>query len=168
MRKITSLFMLVIVALAWTSCEEENDGPKVVTKTDLLTAHTWKMTGFRIDPPIVIEGEDGTVEISDLFEILECWQDNTIKFSANGDNRSYIEDEGTNNCSEGDPTTSTGTWSFNSAETSITIDSENEAPETAVIEKLNETTFEISQEMTITDPEIGLNWTGKAYLTFSK
>lgn len=159
MRKISSLFMLVMMALVWTSCKE--DEPKVVTKTYLLTAHTWKLTGFRIDPPIIIEGPEGTVEFSDLYAADECWHDNTITFSADGN---FSGNEGANNCSEEDPAVSTGTWSFNTTETSIIIDAEDDTPLAATIEDLTETTFEISQEMTIDE----LQWTGKAYLTFGK
>ncbi len=168
MKKITYIIAFAAMALTWTSCDKDKDEVKPVTKTDLLTAHPWRMTGFRIDPPIVIEGPDTTVQISDFFEMDECWHDNTMTFFASGDSKTYTENEGANNCNEGDPAITTGTWSFNSTETSITLDSGDGDPQTAIIDKLTETTLEFSQPLSIVQEEFGINWTGKAYATFQK
>lgn len=159
MRKITSLFMFAMVVLVWTSCEEDKDDPKVVTKTDLLTAHTWKMTGFKVDPPIQME--DGSM-VSDFFALDACYQDNAITFSANGDNKSYSESEGTNNCFPEDPATSSGTWSLNSTETVLTIDPEDETASDLTIEELTENNLKVRMPI-----QIG-KYNGTVYVSYSK
>ncbi len=163
MKKITFIIALTIVSFTWTSCDKDKD-EKPQTKTEMLIAQPWKMNGFSIDPPIVIQGEEGPIELSDIFEEDDCWHDNTLTFFASGNNKTYSENEGANKCAEEDPAISTGTWSFNSTETSITITPEDDDSSTASIEELTATTFKISQEMEIEE----LGWTGEAIFTFEK
>ena len=99
-----ALFLLVSCA------KEEPAAPKSKTKTEMLTAHYWKLSAATIDPPIG--------GITNLYAQLEpCVKDNIVKYNTNG---TTFDDEGASKCDPADPQTEQETWSFNSTETIIT------------------------------------------------
>jgi len=111
------MFALTLFVLSFSACEkeEENSETPAPGKTALLTAKTWKQTGFILDPPVEVDGEI----ISDLFEA--CMADNTLKFNTNN---TYQSDEGNDNCYPEDPRTESGQWQFNADESGLLIDGE--------------------------------------------
>lgn len=79
------------------------DDPKPKTKTDIITAVTWKITKLKVDT------DEGTPEA--------CFADNEYTFQADGD---YKELENTK-CDPSDPSSTSGTWAFKTNETILTI-----------------------------------------------
>jgi hypothetical protein len=132
MKTINVFFSLAILALGFTACDKDQD-EVAPTKTDLLTAKTWKMTGLKVDPPLEVDD----IVIDDLFET--CMSDNTLKFNVN---HTYVADEGSNNCYPEDPQTESGEWEFNAAETELIIDDE-----VADIKQLTSNSLKIAQEL---------------------
>lgn len=161
MKKLSFIFALAVMAITWTSCDKDKDDVKPNTKKDLLTAHPWKLTSARIDPPITVETPDTTVVISDLYDWDECLQKFAITFSSAN---TYTSDGG--DCSEDELIITNGTWQFNESETSITIDPSDDVAETAKIEKLTDSNFEISQDWDIEEDDF--EWSGKIILSFKK
>jgi hypothetical protein len=116
MKKLTLIFALAILAISFTGCEKDDEKP---SNMGMLTAKTWKMTGYRVDPAIDLFGTG--VLISNIYNQRNCFHDDTMKFNASG---TFTMDEGANKCQ--DIQTSTGTWTFNPTETIITITSDGE------------------------------------------
>ncbi len=86
------------------------------TNTEKLTGKFFKVTAATVNPGI----NDGTTLITDWYASSyyePCLKDNLIKFNTNG---TYTEDEATVVCS-GENQTTSGTWSWNSNETILTI-----------------------------------------------
>lgn len=110
MRRITSLLMIGLLVLVAFSCKKDSE-----SKTDKLTGKWWINTAMTIDPAINIGG----TPITDLWgQVPACSKDDIQKFESNG---VYTFDEGTTKCSTNDPQTTTGTWSFNSDETVVSV-----------------------------------------------
>lgn len=149
MKKITSLFMIALMALAWTSCKEDEDPAAEKTKTQLLTAHTWRITAATISP----EYQGST----NIFDISPCYQENTEVYSSNG---SFVKDEGSNKCNNVEQTR-TGTWSFNSSETIIQLDYSDATAidESYNILELTENTFKYSGIIPIDGVDYTLTFT---------
>ena len=105
-----ALFLLVSCA------KEKPPAPKAKTKTEMITAHYWKVVAATIDPPLVVGG----TPISDLYAQMDaCDKDDIQKYNTNG---TTVTDEGPTKCDPADPQTTQGAWSFNSNETIITED----------------------------------------------
>lgn len=141
--------MIAIMALAWNSCTEEDDPKAEKTKTELLTAHTWKLTAATISP--AYQGS------TNIFEISPCYQENTESYNSNG---SFVKDEGSNKCNNVSQTR-TGTWSFNSSETVIQLDyEESTAPDESYnILELADNTFKYSGILPIDGVDYTLTFT---------
>ena len=133
MKKLSfTLAALVALTLSLSSCKKDADSPAPVvtkkTKTELLTAGSWVMTGMKTNSV-------------DLFPFLpNCQKDNFFTFKANG---TYIDDEGKTKCDLGDPQTSTGSWKFIANETKIVLD----GLDTSTIESLNGEAMVIKSEV---------------------
>lgn len=149
MKKITTLFMMAIMALAWTSCTDKDDPtPDAKTKSELLAAHTWELTAATISP--AYEGS------TNIFEIEPCYQENTESYSSNGN---FSKDEGSNKCGNVEQIR-TGNWSFNSTETIIELDYSGNAPDESYnILELSETTFKYSGIIPIEGVDYTLTFT---------
>lgn len=98
-RALLSLSFSLLLILS--ACKDDDD-PKA-SKTELLTAKSWKMTKVKA---MGVEGEPDA-----------CDKDDTYTYNTD---KSYKQDEGATKCDSDDPQTLTGTWSFNSSETIIT------------------------------------------------
>lgn len=98
------------------SCNKD-DKPKEPTKTELITASTWKYDNGGID-----QNRDGTVDFT--FEstglLQPCSLDNTGTFMSGG---TGVTDEGATKCNTTVPQSTPFTWSFTNNETSIKINS---------------------------------------------
>jgi hypothetical protein len=101
------LSVLLVASIAFlSSCGE--DDPKPKTKTELLSAHVWKMTKMKVTV--------GTTSVEDVPEA--CAADDTETFESDGD---YKFDEGATKCDPDDPQSGTGKWAFKSDETKLEI-----------------------------------------------
>jgi len=86
-----------------------------VTKTDLITGKTWKLTAATVSPKM--QG------MEDMFAMMEdCEKDNTIKYNKD---KSVVMNEGAQKCDMMDPQTKTGAWTFSSDEAVLTVDGKN-------------------------------------------
>ncbi|MCC2545994.1 hypothetical protein LJY25_06020 [Hymenobacter sp. BT175] len=111
MKRFNLIFGLLAVAASFTACSKEDD-PK--TKTELITAKSWRMTAFTIT---TTTGSNTTTQ--DLYASAgACSKDNFTKF--NTDKR-VIFDEGTTKCSTTDPQSETGNWDFTANEAKLLL-----------------------------------------------
>lgn len=105
--------------LVFTGCKDDKeDPPKPKSRTELLTAHQWVRQGWNISPAIDFDG-DGTQE-NDLWPYVQtCNRDDFYFFTTS---LVYTLEEGTTKCDENDPQViETGTWTWNSDETILTV-----------------------------------------------
>jgi hypothetical protein len=106
---------LAVFALTFSSCKKDSDNPSPTnntpapapTKTQLLTANSWKATSM------VSMGFDFFPHMS------ACEKDNFLTIKADG---TYIEDEGATKCDPTDPQTSNGLWKFVNNQSAIVLD----------------------------------------------
>lgn len=110
MKKITAYFLPLVISLAlFNSCSKDDDSNNTTpqTKTQLLTAHSWKLTGSKLNG------------VDDFSTLDACDLDDIATFLSNGTGNM---DEGATKCDPADPQTSPITWSFQSNETILSID----------------------------------------------
>lgn len=112
--KIKSLFKAPLIVsciglLSLASCQKDNDDSSQTqtTKTDLLTANTWKISAIAISPNFYDATLQQTFEQHPYF--TDCLKDNTIRFSKDGIANS---DEGATKCEIDDPQTTEDKWEF--------------------------------------------------------
>lgn len=114
MKMLRILPLFVLVTLAFVSCKKDDVTPQP-TKTEMLAGGNWKLTSLTVSPAYVVNG----ISISDVFATYPaCLKDDFQTFAADG---TYTYDEGATKC---DPTaiqTETGTWKFNSNETTVSL-----------------------------------------------
>lgn len=120
MKKIATLFLAVSMALAVSSCKKDDDnnstpanntGGSNLTKTEILTGRTWKITELTVD---------GQSQVGTL--VTACDLDDIYQFKANGE---FIVDEGATKCDPTDPQIETqSTWKFLDNETKLEADGE--------------------------------------------
>lgn len=115
MKTLKTLFIIAIAGtfLFIASCSKDEDS---VSKTEIITANSWKYAALTINPPIDFFG----IPISDFLAFMDdCEKDNLFIFNTSG---SYTIDEGATKCDDADPQTiEVGTWSFNSGETQLSL-----------------------------------------------
>lgn len=127
-----NLIIIVVLIFAFSSCKKEDKTP-AKTKTELLTAHYWKLTALTVDPPLLT--------VTNLYaQMSPCTKDDIQKYNTNN---TVIYDEGPTKCDPADPQTTTASWNFNSTETIITEDGENEN-----VLNLTENELKLSYELT--------------------
>jgi hypothetical protein len=130
-KKIISLYGLslavLLSAVLLTNCKKDTPAPEPEptpaptpppppTNTEKLTGKNFKLTALTVNPGLNVSG---TV-ITDLYTNLmeACEKDNLLSFTADG---KYKEDEAGSKCDPTDPQVVTGTWSFNSTESIVTL-----------------------------------------------
>jgi hypothetical protein len=116
MKKFTFTFIIVSVLMVistLTSCKKDNTIVIPPTKAELLTAQTWKLTGWAVDPALPFT--TGGPAISNWYaQLNNCSKDDIFKFSAS----TYAFEEGASKCNANDPTVwESGSWSFNTSQT---------------------------------------------------
>jgi len=115
------LSFLLLAAAAFGGCKKDDattTPTPVVTKTDLLTAKSWKITA----QTLTITTNGTTISDNTLDA---CDKDDAYKFNTD---KSLVVDAGTNKCLTSDPQKETGTWAFPSSdETKLRITLPNEA-----------------------------------------
>jgi hypothetical protein len=130
---IASLQFLGILCLvaAFSACKNQNDP---LTKTDLLSQGTWKMSVYTINPGVPQYDESYNIigYNTDMLSIMgDCARDDTYKFEAN---KVIKFDEGALKCDATSPQTGTGSWSFNADETVLTMVVEKTPVDYTIIE----------------------------------
>lgn len=118
----TLVVMLGAVALfSTTSCKKDDD--TTTDKVKILTGGQWQLSAMTSDPAI---DWFGTPVTNVYAQLPACIKDDVTIFKTDG---KVNFDEGTSKCSPNDPQTTTGTWTFNPAQTvlSVTQDGETES-----------------------------------------
>lgn len=115
--------LMIASATVLTNCKKDKKTDDETTtptpapsNTDKLTGKNFKVTAITVNPGFF----DGNATITDWYASAyydDCLKDNLFKFNTNG---TYVEDEATVVCQGANQTTS-GTWSWNSTETIITV-----------------------------------------------
>lgn len=127
MKHLRPLLLLCILALTIGSCKKDDkEDPKPEpTKTELLTAKTWKRSGLKVSPVLIVDSTSaGYVYKSDLYEYLgssggSCLNDNIKKFNSNG---KFSFEQGATSCISGaDQIYGSGTWNISTDETSLSL-----------------------------------------------
>jgi len=98
MKKI--ILSVAVLAVFFTGCKKKEDDPapsqtQSKSKTELLTAHSWKFTGSVSNVAIDTDDDASTPNTKDLYNewSLDCEKDDIYTFSAN--NTGTINDAGT-------------------------------------------------------------------------
>jgi len=107
-----------------------NKKDHTVSKTEMLTTGSWKLTGAESD-----DDGNGTYETNDYAIFPACFTDNFYVFKTGGQ---LVMDEGVSKCDQMDPQTETSSWSFVANETELVIDADNYE-----IKVLNNTTLKL-------------------------
>jgi hypothetical protein len=127
------LIFACALAVGFFSCKKEN---KSRSKTELLTSGTWHVSAYTVDPAIDWDG-DGTDE-TNIYAIMDqCIKDDQTTFSANGTGEL---NEGAEKCDAGDPQVVPLMWTFDDAETKLTVQGVE-----YLIESLTENTIVLKQ-----------------------
>ncbi|MDA8886489.1 lipocalin family protein [Bacteroidia bacterium] len=129
----TLLFVLLASFVAFQGCKDDEGStvPSVSEKTQLITASPWVLSAITI--------KIGT-EVEDMYSDLDaCSKDDEIIFKSDG---TEIFDEGDTKCDPDADQQETFTWSFNTAETELTLTEDGE-PETGTLKELSATKMEL-------------------------
>jgi hypothetical protein len=112
MRKI--ILITAVSAFCFLSCKKNDSSSPPITKKDILTTGSWKLTAAVSD-----ENGDGTYEINDYKEFEACFTDNVYTFKTDN---TVVLDEGGSKCDDSDPQSITSTWQLVNNDTNIVID----------------------------------------------
>jgi hypothetical protein len=118
----------LIFILILTACNKGDSPTPPVTKTDLLTSGSWKLTAVVLD-----DDGDGTYEINSFAIFESCFTDNIWTFKSNG---ILQMDEGTAKCSSTDPQTNESDWQLTNNDSTIMIHNDSWS-----VQELNTTTL---------------------------
>lgn len=119
------LLIAVVSVFAFYACKKDT-----VTKTDLLTQHSWKQTGFTLNGVSLYDSLDA------------CEKDNIYTFSTSF---TYKKDEGATKCDPADPQTAeSGNWAFTNSESKLSTVPTGGTPTVSDILQLDENTLKLS------------------------
>ena len=149
MKKFLNFLMMGLLtsAVVVTGCNKDDDDPK---NSELIRG-SWQLTALTVNPVIPIIG-------SDIYAQFDaCEKDDITIFEANGVVRF---DEGASKCAPNDPQTTTGTYTWNTDETIITVNDSSGATSYTVSSISN-------SQMVVTNTENigGVNYTYTATYT---
>jgi hypothetical protein len=116
MKHIFRLFIALLFVGSFTACKKDNDNNKPKTKTELLTAKNWRLSGA---VGSLTSGSD--TYSKDIFADMEpCQKDDFEKYSTD---KTVTYDQGPTKCDDtaSDPQTQKGAWNFEADETKLTI-----------------------------------------------
>ena len=118
MKNFSSYLLGLSMMLAVAGCGKNSDptptAKPVSANTTLLTTPKWRITA--IVGTTTFSGQ--TTSVDGYAGLANCQKDNFSKFNID---LTAISDEGATKCSTSTPQSKQGTWSFNTAETQITI-----------------------------------------------
>ncbi len=129
----TLVVMLGAVALfSTTSCKKDDDATP--DKVKILTGGQWQLSALASDPAI---DWFGTPVTNVYAQLPACIKDDVTIFKTDG---KVNFDEGPSKCSPNDPQTTTGTWTFNPAQTVLSVTRDGDT-ESWNVSELKGTTF---------------------------
>ncbi|MBF9235968.1 lipocalin family protein [Hymenobacter sp. BT683] len=134
MKSLSTYVLLAAMAVLTVSCKKDSEATPSLTKTDLLTAKSWRLTDVKLG------GQSFYAFLDD------CDKDDFIKFNTN---KSATYDQGALKCDQTEPQTATGTWEFTTNETKLKITDPAGDVEEGTITTLNATSLVLS------DPNYG-------------
>lgn len=143
--------MLSLGLLAACSSNNSSPTPSVSPRTQLLTTPKWRITG--ITQALTFNGQ--TFTSNAYATVSSCRKDDFGKFNVD---KTVVTDEGPTKCSSSAAQTKTGTWSFNVAETEITVVDPNPTPGSignATAEILQMTSTNMQLRTTTTQTQAG-------------
>ena len=144
MAKLATIGMFAL--LFATGCKK--DDPVTPDREALLTGGAWKLSAMTVDPAIDWFG----TPVTNVFpQLPACLKDDLTIFKTNG---TVNYDEGASKCSPNDPQTTSGTWTFNPAQTVLSITTDGETTSWD-IKNLTSTTVGAEYEIT----EEGITYT---------
>jgi hypothetical protein len=104
------LFLFVLGVAALGACKKNNETSPEASRSELLTAKSWRLSAATITAGASKTDEYATSDA--------CERDNFIKFNTN---KSVVVDEGPTRCNPSDAQTQTSTWDFNNDQTKLSI-----------------------------------------------
>lgn len=169
--------LVVVAALAATAsgCSKNNNPQPAASQSanvTALTAKKWRITGTTNTSSFVDASQPGSAPLyTNTIDVYasypSCRRDDFVKFDANGN---WTIDEGATMCAGSTQQSRTGTWSFNTAETELTIlDPGSPVPAaravTATVVQLNASTLQT--KVTQVQTQSGLTATAVANTTYA-
>jgi len=136
--KINTILLLCLLTIV--GCKDADTEPNAPTKTELITSSPWVLNAVTVEPGIDFLGTIVTDYYAQIYE--DCDKDDYKKYNTNG---TLVYDVGEIKCDPSMPQTETSSWRFNTDESKIIIDSDDEL--TFTIEELSETTLKYSQTL---------------------
>jgi hypothetical protein len=124
----TYLFLAAAGLASLNSCKKDDTTTPAPSKTELLTAKSWKVTDVKVSGQSIY----GTA----LFPA--CTKDDLVKFSTN---KVVTFDEGTLKCDPTSPQSRPGSWEFTTNETKLKVTDPDGDTSEATITTLNSTTL---------------------------
>lgn len=149
MKIFSSLFLLMLLSVAFLSCQKESDSNNggAQTNTDYITSSAWVYQSSGVDVD-----KNGTIDqsLEDL-GVPSCSLDNTLTFKKDG---TATADEGATKCDPADPQSTSFNWNFADGEKSLEIKNNVFAALNGKlnIKTLDNTTLTLTKDTTITSP----------------
>jgi len=142
MKKV--ILSVAVLAVIFTGCKKNDDDPAPSkTKTELLTANTWILSGATADKSVDYDG-NGNSSIDVFSQMDACEKDDFTIFLNNDNIKSGISYEGALPCNGGTANDVYAfTWAFNSTETILTTSFDGDSSDVILVE-LTDTTLKIS------------------------
>jgi hypothetical protein len=134
MKKFSTYLLVTVVGLAsLSSCKKDDATTPAPSKTDLLTAKSWKVTDVKVSGQSIYN--------TPLFQA--CDKDNLVKFNPN---KTATFDEGATKCDPTSVQSRPGSWDLTSNETKLKVTDPDGDTVEGTIGTLTSTT------LTVTDP----------------
>lgn len=142
---------IAISALLFTNCKKDkkddptpsNPNPSGKSKTELLTAHSWKVVSSTANKSVDIDG-DGNFSTDIMAQRLPCVNDDIYTFTNSSSPKTGSRDQGSSKCGSGDDQTTTFNWSLNDSETVIKVSKLVFFGDEYTILQLDETTLKVT------------------------
>ncbi len=146
--KIKILLICLLATTLFNGCkkdEEPTTTPTPTSKKATLIDKNWKQTAWTVNPAYDYAGTGAVTNL--IGYIAPCELDNITVYTTSN---TYTEDEAATKCSAGNPQTKeSGSWAFNSGETTLTRTPTVGVAEEFTIATLNETTLSLNKSMII-------------------
>ena len=136
MNKLCSYCIVVLLGLLTLGCKKDKEEP---SKTELLTNKNWIQTAYTVSPGVVVNG----ATVTDIYaQSQPCDRDDFIRFETPN---VFKSDEGATKCTQTDPQTTTGTWTFNGDNTILTVTAQGStSPQSLNVQELTDSSLRLS------------------------
>ena len=119
--QLAALLILIAVTITAVSCKKEGGKSKQKTKTELLTAGTWKKTSLTSNPAYDWYGDGSyATDILSIMAVCELDDFDTYRSDGTGDTNG-----GPMRCYQSDPQTWPFTWALTDNETKLVFNGVN-------------------------------------------